>query len=312
MGEAGLERAGSGWRGAARAGLLAAALLLPLAAARADDAPADPVIAQHGAVTMTASQVRQIIADMDPETRQQMQRDPRVLLQRVRDRMVQLVLLDRAKAEKWDEKPDVAYRAEVARDNAIVESFLTAQAPLPPDYPSDKDVAAAYEVNKAKLLVPKQYHLAQIVIGEPEGTGSTGKADAQKRAAQIRKQVTEGHKDFATVATESSDDKQSAQNGGDIGWLRDDSLLPALRQALTGLGPNGVTEPVHTADGWHIIKVLGIKPAGVATLAEAHDALARALRQERSVQLQRRYVGDLLQQDPIHIDQVELWKLTAQ
>ena len=124
--------------------------------------------------------------------------------------------------------------------------------------------------------------------------------------------MTDGHKDFASLARQASDDKASAEKGGDLSWIREDILLPGLRQALAGLAPGTVSEPVRTPDGWHLLKVLGVKPSGVATLAEAHDTLVRALRQERTVQTQRQYVTDMLEKEPIRIDQVELWKQTAQ
>lgn len=290
---------------------IAAAVLLAGAAAQANTTP-DPVVAQWGTVTLTASQVREMLAATDPDTRQQMQRDPKLLLQRVRDRLIQLVLLDRARADKWDQRPEVAYRAELAKEAAIAESYLAARAPLPPGFPSEQDIAAAYEANKAKLLVPRQYHLAQILITVPKDASSASVTAAEKHAADLRRQIVDRHKDFALIAKQVSEDKASAEHGGDLGWIREDILVPSLRQALAGLGQGAVSQPVRTSDGWHVVKVIAIKPAGVATLAEAHDTLARALRQERMLQIQRRYVTGILQQEPMRIDQVELWKQTAQ
>jgi peptidylprolyl isomerase len=288
----------------------ATAAFLLVGAARAGDAP-DPVVAQRGAVTLTASQVREILAAADPDARQQMERDPGLLIERVRERMMQLVLLDRARADKWDARPDVAYRAELAKEAAIVESFLSAQVPLPPDFPTDQDIVAAYDANKSKLMLPRRFHLAQLLIAEPSGVTSEAKSEAEKRAAELRRQVLAGHKDFATIAKAESDDKGSAEKGGDLGWIREDILLAPLRKGLAGLSEGDVSQPIETPDGWHVLKVLGIRPAGTATLAEARDTLVRALRQDRALQLQRRYVNDLLRRDPIRIDQVELWKQTA-
>jgi parvulin-like peptidyl-prolyl isomerase len=278
--------------------------------ARADQAP-DPIVAQEGTVTLRASEVRQMLAMAGPELRQQMQRDPALLVQRVRERLMQLVLLDRARDEKWDQRPDVAYRAELAKEAAIAESYLAAQAPLPPDYPSEKEIAAAYEANKAKLVVPRQYRLAQILVAVPPGASAATESAAQKRAAELHKEIVNGHKDFAALARQASDDK-SRDNGGDLGWVREDGLVPALRQALSGLSQGDVTAPVRTPDGWHLVKLLGVKPPAQATLAEAHDTLVRAMRQERRLQMQRRYLLEMLQKDPIRIDQVELWKQAAQ
>jgi len=292
------------------ASAVAAALLLWPGASRADTA-ADPVIAQRGTVILTAKDVEQLLAAVGPELRAQMKKDPRLLLQRVRERMLQLILLDQARAAKWDERPEVAYRAQVAKDGAIVESWVESKVALPPDYPDEEAIVKAYAANKSKLMLPRQYHLAQIMIAVPQGSSAATAAGAEKRAADLHRQLVDGHKDFAALARLNSDDKQTAENGGDLSWLGENVLVPELRQALSGLTNGAISQPVHTADGWHIFKVLGVKPAGVATLQEAHDALVRALRQERSVELQRQYVGKMLQQEPIRVDQVELWKETA-
>lgn len=291
--------------------MLAASLLLA-APARADDAPPDPVVAQRGTVTLTASQVHEMLQMTDPETRAQLQHDPNLLMQRVRDRLLQLVLLDKASSDKWDQRPEIAYRAKLAAQSTIAESYLVAQVPSDPNFPTDKEIAAAYEANKSKLMLPRQYHLAQLLVAVPQGGTGDADAHAQKHAAELRKQIVDDHKDFNSVARQTSDDKTVGTNGGDLGWVREDSLVPPIRAALAALTPGGVSEPVRTPDGWHLLKLIAVKPAGQATLAEARDTLIRAMRQERLVQGQRRYVADLLQREPMQINQVELWKQTAQ
>lgn len=296
---------------AGRALAIIAVLLLAAGGAQAADSP-DALVAQRGAVTMTAKDVQQMLTAAGPAARAQMKRDPRLLLQRVRDRMLQMVLLDQARAAKWDQRPDVAYRAEIAKEAAIAESYVASKVTLPPDYPSEKEIEAAYAANKSKLILPRQYHLAQIVVAVPPNSPESAVADAHNRAAMLRREAASGHKDFAELARRSSDDKGSAEKGGDLGWVREDILLPDLRSALAGLGINAVTEPVRTPDGWHVLKVLGVRAPAVATLAEAHDTLVRAMRQERTLQLQRQFVLNMMKTEPIRIDQVELWKQTAQ
>lgn len=291
--------------------VLGAMLLLAASTARADDAPPDPVVAQRGAVTLTASQVRQMIQMADPEVRAQLEREPNLLVQRVRERLMQLVVLDRARDAQWDLKPEVAYRAEMARQGAIVESYVAAQAPIEPGFPTDQQVAAAYETNKARMQIPKQFHLAQILIAVPPGASASVDADAKKRAVDLRRQIVDQHADFAVLAKKLSDDKGSGANGGELGWLREDALIPPIRLTLATLAQGTVSEPLRTPDGWHLLKLIATKPAGTATLAEAHDTIVRLLRQERAVQNQRHYIAELLQIEPIKLDQVELWKQTA-
>jgi peptidylprolyl isomerase len=295
------------------AALAAALLLAPLArgTARADEAAADPVIAQRGSVVLKASDVRDMLANADPPVRAQMEHDPAVLAQKVRERLMQLVLLDEAKSRGWDQRPDVAYHAELARQGAIEESWITSQVAGDPNFPTDEQVQAAYDQNKSKLMVPRQFHLAQIFVAVPANASKQVDEDAQHKLAELRQQAVKAHGDFAALAKQSSDDKASAPNGGDMGWLREDTLIPPIRSSVAGLAEGAVSEPLRSPQGWHIVKLLGTRPAAPATLAEARETLVRAMRQERLVQGERSYLANLVQKEPIQLNEIELGKLTT-
>ncbi len=296
-----------------KSALVAAALaaaLLAAPAARADDA-ADPIIGQRGSVTVTASQVRQLMQVADPELRQRMEHDPLVLGQKVRERLLQLVLLEEAKSHDWDKRPDVAFRAELARQNAIVESFAAAQVPADPAFPADDMLQKAYDANKSKLMLPRQYHIAQIFIAAPQSAGVQGDADGLRRINEARNQIVKQKADFAAVAKKLSEDKQSAGNGGELAWVREDAVIPPIRSAVSGMAEGAVSDPIRSNEGWHLVKLLGTKPAAPATFAEARETLVRAMRQDRAVQLQRAYIAGLIQTDPIQVNEIEIGKLVT-
>lgn len=283
-------------------------LCLALAAsgpAWSDDA-ADPVVAQRGGTTLTASAVKAMLQSTDPDTRQHLQSDPAALAQFVRERLTQMAVADEAMAKKWDQRPDIAQRIEQARQTVIVESYLASVTQPEASYPTDADVQAAYEANKSRLIVPRQYHLAQIFVVVPPNAAKATEDEAQKKAADLAQQAAKPHADFASLARKSSDDQASASNGGDLGWLRDDQLVPAIRTSVSGMQEGAVGDPVRQADGWHVLKLLGTRPAWVAPLADVQAALVKALRQDRQTQNARAYVAALLRKDPIQLNEIQL------
>lgn len=289
-----------------RAAPLAAALLLLAAPALAQTPAADPVVARRGDITLTASQVRDMVAVADPALRAQIAKDPSALVAYVRDRLLQLTVLAEAHDHQWDTRPEVVWRADRARDAAIADSYVASLAMPDPGYPSDAEVQAAYQANKARLMVPRQYHVAQIYVAVPAGAPAAADAAAQKKLADLRAQLARGHGDFASLARHVSEDHASTAAGGDLGWLREDQMLPAVRTAVAGLADGAITEPVRTADGWHLLRLIDTKPAGPATLADVRAALVRALRQQRAQQNAQAYVTGLLKQQPIQIDEIAL------
>lgn len=61
------------------------------------------------------------------------------------------------------------------------------------------------------------------------------------------------------MAKEYSDDKGSAQNGGDLGWFGKGKMVEPFENAAFALKPKEMSEPVKTQFGWHLIKVFDIK-----------------------------------------------------
>ena len=62
---------------------------------------------------------------------------------------------------------------------------------------------------------------------------------------------------------EFSDDP-SAKQGGDIGSVKAEDLLPALKESLKLLVPNTHTNVIQTAYGFHILKLIEITKGIVA------------------------------------------------
>jgi len=80
-------------------------------------------------------------------------------------------------------------------------------------------------------------------------------AEAKNRLLSLKERIVDGD-DFASLARSNSDDKGSAINGGDLNWVGPGDLVPPFEQAMNELAINGISDPVQTQFGWHIIQVL--------------------------------------------------------
>lgn len=273
-------------------------------------APApDAVVAQRGDVTLTAGFARRLLDAQDPAIRQQLRNDPAALARAIRAQMLQMVVLDEARAKKWDQNPDVIFRAEQARDGAIVSQYLASLTAPPSDYPSETELQTAYNTNRQQFMQPRQFHLAQIFVAVPAGAAPQIEAAAERKAREIRQQLAKPKADFAAIAKSQSDDRASAENGGDSGWVREDQLIAPIKDVARGLKEDALSEPIRAPDGWHIIRMLGSKPPAVAALSDVHDQLVRALRQQRTAQNERAYLEELVRRQPIQLDEIQLQKV---
>jgi peptidylprolyl isomerase len=287
-----------------------ALLALPILLGAAGDAPGD-VVAQRGDVKITLGEVRDLLSHLDPALRAQLEGNSSALARFVRDRLMRLTLVNEAHAAKIDQTPDVLAKINEARDTIIMDAYLASKVPEDPNYPTEEQVQAAYEANKARFTTPKQYHIAQIAILVPAGASKEQDEAAHKKAAALRQDAIKPKADFADLARKNSQDKGSADKGGDMGWIPEDRLVPAVRDAVANLSDNGISQPVRSADAWHVVKLLGTR-SGVLPLDQVRDTLVQAMRQNRMQVLARNYVENLLHQEPIQLNEIDLARKVGQ
>ena len=80
-------------------------------------------------------------------------------------------------------------------------------------------------------------------------------AAAIEKLAEMKRRVAAGQADFAALARESSEDG-SAKDGGDLGWANPGMFVPEFEQAMNGLAPNQISDPVVSRFGVHLIQVM--------------------------------------------------------
>ncbi len=97
-----------------------------------------------------------------------------------------------------------------------------------------------------------QPHLRHILIKTNEITSDQ---DARNRLQQLTRRVA-GGEDFTQLARSHSDDKASALNGGDMGWLSPGDMLPRFREEVSKLSNNELSKPFRTDFGWHLVQML--------------------------------------------------------
>jgi peptidyl-prolyl cis-trans isomerase SurA len=144
---------------------------------------------------------------------------------------------------------------------------------------TDKDVTDFYNANKSSFNFPEpQVHMAQILVTPtPDPNVRNLKNDKAQNEDQARKKMEnivarlKQGEDFATVAQNFSEDPNSAQNGGDLGFVPESALEkanPELRKAVMAMAPGQVTPIIHTAEGYRILKVISKEPAGQRELSD--------------------------------------------
>jgi len=149
-----------------------------------------------------------------------------------------------------------------------------------------------YDQNQDRFFKPEAVQARHILFSFPSlNPDEADKEAALAKASAARDRLDRGA-DFAALARELSDDRDTAKNGGGLGFLTRGSTFPELEEAAFEAPLNEVIGPVATAAGYHLIQVTARRAAGPSPLAEVRAEVAGEFKALRA----RRAAVDLLEE----------------
>ncbi len=78
---------------------------------------------------------------------------------------------------------------------------------------------------------------------------------ASRRLAEFKRSIQSGAKSFEQLARDNSEDGSAAQ-GGELGWASPGTFVPEFEETMNALPINGLSEPLVSRFGVHLIQVL--------------------------------------------------------
>lgn len=130
---------------------------------------------------------------------------------------------------------------------------------------TEEKVKEYYRDSYAKENGSEGYHLLQIGFAWGEKGSSETKAEARKKAEQIREMIIAGE-DFKQTAAAYSD-LPSAADGGDLGTFKAEDMAAYMRDAVLPLPPGELSPVVETPVGFQFFKLISRRINGVLTQA---------------------------------------------
>src|SRR6056297_3615482 len=133
------------------------------------------------------------------------------------------------------------------------------------DVLTDAALQEAFEARYADADPETEYKAAHILV------------ETEAEAKKLIEEIEDGA-NFAALAQEHSTGP-SGPSGGDLGWFGDGVMVPAFFDAVAALGEGGVSAPVQTQFGWHVIQLKETRIKERPALDEVREELAGELRQ---------------------------------
>lgn len=238
--------------------------------------PSDTVVATVAGKPYTAAELDKLIASYPGPVQQAIRSNPRMALSQV---LLFKELAGMAEKDNLDKQSPNKEMIEFQRMQFLAQAEINA-------YRYSFNIPME-EVQKFYKEHPDDYRQAKVsviyIAFTPAGATSTAatkltEAEAKVKATDLRAKILAGG-DFAALARENSDDKASAEKGGDFGIVTRTSSYPdAVKSAVFALKVGGVSEPVRETNGFYLVRVDGFTPE---PFEQVSFAISERIRQDR-------------------------------
>ncbi len=196
------------------------------------------------------------------------------------------IILEQAKKDGLDKSKEVADRLEDLRKRLIVDTYLKQKVEQEAKV-SDADLKKFYDENKDKFKTGEQVRASHILV------------KTEKEAQDILAQLKNGAK-FEDLAKKYSTDATAAK-GGDLGWFSKGAMVPEFDKVVFGMKEGQVSGIVKTQFGYHIIKVTGIRPAGIRSYDDVKEQIKNTLLPSKQQEIVKKILEDMKKNAKISI-----------
>ncbi|MFH1007472.1 MAG: peptidylprolyl isomerase [Candidatus Latescibacterota bacterium] len=161
----------------------------------------------------------------------------------------------------------------------MLPEFESAAFQLEPDQISELvKTRLGYHIIRVEERQGDQVHARHILL-----TAKITKEDEQQAleiVAGLREEILSGA-DFSELARTFSEDASTASEGGDLGWILLSELPKDFAPVVNQLEAGQVSEPIHSASGYHLIRLNEREKGGAITLENNRGLLENLARQQK-------------------------------
>lgn len=146
-----------------------------------------------------------------------------------------------------------------ARKDLIIQSLrrqLQQSGDLPPANVTEEEIRRYFEQQAAGRQRPGTISFERVLVAPQADSAAL---DSARSVAQEALEAIRGGTDFAVAARRYSDDDDSREQGGDLGWVRRSDLVPAFARAAWAAPPGQAVGPVRSRFGWHVLEIENVR-----------------------------------------------------
>ncbi|MFH1741982.1 MAG: peptidylprolyl isomerase, partial [bacterium] len=164
-------------------------------------------------------------------------------------------------------------------DGILRKNLLETQVKKP-DAPTDEAVQGFYTENPQFFVQPEQCRASHILLNVPPESSEEQKETIKKKLVAIRADIENKKTTFEEAAKQHSEDRGSAEQGGDLNYFARGRMVKPFEDAAFGTPAGEMSDIVESRFGYHLIKVVEHKKEQKVSLEEAKEQIKGYLEQQ--------------------------------
>ncbi|MDE0723639.1 MAG: peptidyl-prolyl cis-trans isomerase [Alphaproteobacteria bacterium] len=145
---------------------------------------------------------------------------------------------------------------------------------------SEDSIKAYYETHGSEFSTEETRKARHILVSD------------MVEAERLYQELKNGA-DFATLASEHSNDPISKSKGGDLGFFAKDDMVSEFADSAFTLEVGTVSTPVESPFGYHIIEVTEVKESSIPALQDIREDIQTVLAEDMAAEKFDRILGDI-------------------
>jgi peptidyl-prolyl cis-trans isomerase D len=188
-----------------------------------------------------------------------------------------------------------ANSAEFMTPESVTVEYVELDAATMPSVgePSEGDLRDRYETEKNRFGTAERRLVSHILV-RTQGDDADAQKAALDKANALAARAREDGADFSALAKEASDDLGTKELGGDLGWVERGLTDPVFEDALFAMEATGISDPVRSDEGYHVIQLREITPASQKSFEEVREELATEYTRSENERLYAERSGELI------------------
>lgn len=241
--------------------------------------PPTAVVVTVGGKAYTAAQIQEMLGGLPPQALQGLQQNPQAAMNQL---FLIRALSDEGMQNKLDQQSPHKEALDALKRQYLANAALQERNNKVVVTPAEQEAYYAKNAEKYETanlsVIYVSFSNNPVPSTDPKAKKPLNETEAKAKAEKLYALLKSGA-DFAKLAKENSDDKDSAAKGGDYAMMRRaDNFPPAIKDAVFKLKAGEVSEPVQQANGFYILKRT---QTGAQPYAEVRDTIFQQLKQEK-------------------------------